>query len=163
MELKKSYVEKESLLSQSRKVLISGFLLHSGTPITPLLLFYLQWGLFCTKKQRFVEYTQMICFYTFVRSAVGARRQNEEEPNSGVFEETMKLLVKSSYGYQILDCSHNTVTSYLSDKKTHQIYNSKLFEELDHVHNALHEAELPREQILRKDPFLVRIIILLQA
>ena len=53
-DLMKNYAEEERLLSQPRKMLISSFTLQNGTLITPLLLFYLQLGLFCTKTHRSV-------------------------------------------------------------------------------------------------------------
>ena len=95
-DLMKSYAEEERFLSQPRKMLISSFTLQNGTLITPLLLFYLQLGLVCKKLQRFVDYTPKKCFKSFVQSAVYARRQGNENPNSGVVAETMKLLANSS-------------------------------------------------------------------
>ena len=40
-----------------------------------------------------------------------------ENLNSSVVAETMKLLANSSYGYQIMDRSRQTVAKYLSDGK----------------------------------------------
>ena len=54
-----------------------------------------------------------------MQSAVNARREEEEYPNSSVVTESMKLLANSSYGYQILDRSRHTVTKYLNDEKIH--------------------------------------------
>ena len=96
-------------------MLISGFILLNGTIITPLLLFFLKLGLVCKKIQRFVQYTPRRCFNNFVQSVVDARRQGDENPNSSVVAETMKLLANSSYGYHIMDRSRNTVTKYLND------------------------------------------------
>ena len=59
--------------------------------------------------------------------------KGDENSNSSVVAETMKLLANSSYFYQIMDRSWNTVTKYLSDEKTHPAINSKLFEKLGHV------------------------------
>ena len=118
-DLMKTYAQEEGIMSQPRKMLISSFALHNGTLITPLLLFYLQLGLVCTKIHRFVEYTPKKCFNSFVQSAVDARRQGDENPNSSVVAETMKLLANSSYGYQIMDRSRHIVTKYLSDEKKH--------------------------------------------
>ena len=126
-DLMKVYAEEERLLSQPRKMLISSFSLQNRTLITHLLLFYLQLGLVCTKNYRSVEYTPKKCFNSFVQSAVHARRQGDENPNSSVVAETMKLLANSSYGYQIIDRSRHTVTKCLTDKKTHATINSKLF------------------------------------
>ena len=55
-DLMKTYAEKEGILSHRQKMLISGFTLQDGTLITPLLLFCLHLGLFCTKIHRLVEY-----------------------------------------------------------------------------------------------------------
>ena len=94
--LTKTFAEEEGIMSQTRKILISSFTLPNGTLITPLLLFYLQLDLVCSKIHRFVEYTPQKCFNSFVQSAVDARRQGEEIPNSSVVAETM---ANSSYGY----------------------------------------------------------------
>ena len=110
--LMKSYAEQEGLLSQPRRMLISSFSLENGTLITPLLLFYLSFGLVCKKIYRFVQYTPKKCFNNFVQSAVDARKEGDENPNSRVVAETMKLLPNSSYGYQVMDRSRHTVTKY---------------------------------------------------
>ena len=143
-DLMKKYAEEEGIMSQPRNRLISSFTLQNGTLITLLLLFYLQLGLVVTKIYRFVEYTPKKCFNSFVQSAVDARRKGDENPNSSVVAETMKLLAKSSYGYQIIDRSRHTVTKYLADEKTAAAINSKLFKKLDDVNNSLYENELTK-------------------
>ena len=97
-DLMNNYAEEERLLSQPRKMLISSLTLPNGTVITPLLLFYLQLGLVCTKIRRFFEYIPKKCFNSFVHSAVDARRQGDENSISSVVAETIKLLADSSYG-----------------------------------------------------------------
>ena len=133
----KNYAQEERVLSQIQKLLISSFTLQNGTLITPLLSFYLQLGLVCTKKHHFVEYTPKKGFNRFVHEAVDARMKGDENPNSSVIAETMKLLAKSSYGYQIIDRSRHTVTKYLTDEKLHAAINSKVFllKKRDHVNN----------------------------
>ena len=133
----KTYAGEEGIMSQPRKKLISSFTIQNGTLITPLLLFCVQLDLVCTKTHRFVEYNPKKCFNSFVQSAVDERRKIEENPNSSVLAETMKLLANSSYGYKILNRSRHTVTKYLSDKKTHAGINSKLFKRLDLVNISI--------------------------
>ena len=113
--LMRKYAEKENIMPQPRRKPILGFILLNGTIITPLLLFYLKLGLVCEKNHRFVQYTPIKCFNNFVQSAVDVRRQGDENPNSSVDAETMKLLANSSHGYQIMDRSRHTVTKYLND------------------------------------------------
>ena len=52
--LMKQYAEKENIMVQPRRMLISSFILTNGTIITPLLWFYLQLGLVCKKIHWFV-------------------------------------------------------------------------------------------------------------
>ena len=91
----------------------------------------------------------------FVQSAVDARRQGDENPNSSVVAETLKLLANSSYGYQIMDQSQHSVAKYLTDENTHAAINSKLFKKLDHVKISLYEVELAIAQIEHKEPMIV--------
>ena len=136
-------------------MLISGFHLKNGTLITPLVLFYLQQCLVCTKIDRFVEYTPLSCSNSFVQSAVNARRENDKNPNSTVVAETMKLLANSSYGYQKMDRSRHTVTKYLSDEKTHSAINNKMFKRLNYKNDNLYEVELTKSEVEHKDPILL--------
>ena len=100
-----------------------------------------------TKINHFVEYTPKNCFNSFVQAAVDAKRESDENHNSSVVAETMKLLANSSYGYQIMDRSQHIVTKYLIDKKTNAAFNSELFKKLDHGKTPLYEVELTRTQI----------------
>ena len=115
--------KKENFMAQPRRMLISSFILTNGTIRTPLLLFYLKRGIVCKKIHRFVQYTPRKCVNVLVQSAVDARREGDENPNSNVAADTMILLANSSYGYQIMDCSQNNVTKYLTDEK-HRVRSS---------------------------------------
>ena len=118
-DLMKNFAEKQGIMPKPRRMLISisSFILTSGTIITPLLLFFLKLGLVCKNIYRSVQKTPIKCFDHFVQSAVDARRQGDENSNSSVVAETMKLLADSSYGYQIMECSRYTVKKYLTDIK----------------------------------------------
>ena len=124
--LMKGYGEKEGLLCDSPKMLISSYIFENRTLITPLLLFYSDLGLVCKEIHHFLECIPVKCFNNFVQSAVNARREGDENANSSVFAETMKLLANSSYGYQIIDRSRHTVKKILSDEKTHGALNTKM-------------------------------------
>ena len=81
------YAEKNAVLLKPQRMLISSYKLNNGIVITLLLKFYLKLGL-----GRFVEYTPQKCFNGFVQSVVDARREGDENPDSSVVAETMKLL-----------------------------------------------------------------------
>ena len=61
--LMKDYAEKEELLCQPRKMLISSCFPENGTLNTPLLLFYLDLGPVCKNTYRFVDYLPVKSFY----------------------------------------------------------------------------------------------------
>ena len=145
------------------RMLISSFILTNAIIITPLLLFYLQFGLVCKKIHRFVQYTPRKCFDSFVQSAVDARRQGNENPNSIVVAKTMKLLGNSSYRYQIMNRSRHTVTKYLTDEKTHSAINGKMFKRLNHKTDHLYEVELVKSIIEHREPIIVGFFILQYA
>ena len=108
---------------------------------------------------RFVEYVPVKCFNKFVHSAVNARREGDENPNSTVVADTMKLLANSSYGYQIMDRSRHTVTKYLSDERTHGAVNTKFFKRLDHINDQLYEVELTKAEIEHREPIILGFFI----
>ena len=159
----RDYAIDNDLLKQPQRMLISSFKLENGTVITPLLNFYLSLGLKCTKIYRFVQYTPKKCFNNFVQSVVDARRVGDENPESSVVAETMKLLGNSSYGYQIMDRSRHTETKYLNDEKTHKAINGKLFKRLNSVSKELYEVELVKSKIEHREPIIVGFFILQYA
>ena len=162
-DLMKEHAEKEGIMSQPRRMLISSFHLKNWTFITPLLLYYLHLGFECTKIHRFIKYTPRKCFSSFVQSAVNARRKEDENPNSSVVAKTMKLLANSSYGYQIMDPSRHTVTKYLNDEKTHSQIINKLFKRFYFITDQLYEVELVKSEIEHREPIIVRFFILQYA
>ena len=112
-------------------MLISSFSLNKGTLITPFLVIYLDWGLVCTKIYRFVEYIPKKCSNDFVQSVLDKKRKGDENPNSSVVADTMKLPANSTYDYQKMDRSRHTVKKYLSDEKTLAAINNEKFKRSD--------------------------------
>ena len=157
------YAEKNALLLKPQRMLISSYKLNNGIVIRPLLKFYLKLGLRCTKIHRFVEYTPQKCFNGFVQSVVDARREGDENPDSSVVAETMKLLGNSSYGYQIMDRSRHTQTLYLSDENTHKAINNRLFRRLNNVGRGIYEVELVKSTVEHREPIIVGFFFLQYA
>ena len=94
-----------------------------------------------------------------MQSAGDARREGDENPNSSVVAETMKLLANSSYGCQIMHRSRHTVTKYLNDEKTHGAINTEHFKHLDHINDQLYEVELAKAEIEHREPIIVGFFI----
>ena len=91
------------------------------------------------------------------------KRETDENLNSSVVAEPMKLLANSSYVYQIMDRSRHTIIKYLSDEKTHQAINNKIFKRLGYKNDQLYEAEVVKSDFEHKEPSFVGFFILQYA
>ena len=89
--------------------------------------------------------------------------KGDENPDSSVVAETMKLLGNSSYGYQIMGRSKHTETKYLNDEKTHKATNGKTFKRLNNVSKKLYKVELVISKIEHREPIKVGFFILQYA
>ena len=90
-------------------------------------------------------------------------RKGDENPNSSVVEDTLKLLAISS---NVLPDHgpHSPQFNKVSQRQeTQASINSKLFQKLDHLNNYLYEVELAKAQIEHKEPILVWFLILQYA
>ena len=129
-----------------------------------LILFYCCfiyiWCLFAQKYTVLLSTLQRNASTVFCSQRWTPRRQGDENPNPSVVAETLKLLANSSYGYQIMNRSGQSLTKYLTDRKTYAATNSKLFKRLDHVNNSLYEVETAKAQIEHKEPIIVGFFIL---
>ena len=95
----------------------------------------------------------------FVKTAVNARREGDENPNSSVVAETRKLPANSSYGYQIVGRSVHFVSKYLSDETTHGAIHTKFFERLDHNNDQLYEVKTAKAEIGQREPIIFGFFI----
>ena len=82
---------------------------------------------------------------------------------SGFVAETMRLLGNSSYGYQIMDRSKQTITKHLNGEKNHKAINELLFKILNTVEKDLYEVELLKLTIEDTEPIIVGFFILQYA
>ena len=146
-EFMKKYAEENKLLTQPPKKRISSLQFINETIITPILYFYLHLELECTQIQRFVHYTPLECFNSFVQSAVKARREGVWNPHSTVIAETMNLRANSSYGYQIMDRSRHILTKHLIDEKAHSAIIKKFLRRLNYVNNNLYAVDSVKSEV----------------
>ena len=86
-----------------------------------------------------------------------------KKPNARVVAETMKFLANSSYGYQSMDRSRQTLTKYLNDEKTHRAINIKLFKRFNFITDQVYDVELVRSEIEHRQPIIVGFFILQYA
>ena len=159
----KEFAERNKLLSRPRKMLISSFKLERGPVITPLLLFYLEKGVILKDVFWFLQYTPRRCFETFVQNVVDARREGDQNRESTVVAETMKLIGNSSYGYQIMDRSRHTNTKYVKGSQVDKFINNRFFKTMNELPEQIYEVEMSKSRIDHKEPIIVGFFILQYA
>ena len=91
-----------------------------------------------------------------MQNAVNAPCQGEGKPNSSVVAETMKLLANSSYGYQLMNRSHHSITEYTNDEKTRATIRNEMFKRMGYIKDELLEVELAKSEIQHKNHFCRR-------
>ena len=159
----KKYADENELMTQPRRILISSFHLMNGPVITLLLHFHLNLRLECDRIYSFVQYAQMNYFNSFVQFPVNAWPKGDENPHSSVVAETIKLLVKSSYSYQIMDRSRHTIAKYLNDEEALKAIKSKFSTNFNHLNDILHEIDSVKADVEEKGPIIVGFFILQYA
>ena len=95
--LMQEYAEKKRLFSQLRWLFFSSSELTNGKNNTPLLLFFMEPGLVCTKIYHFVEYTPVNWFNIFVQTVIKPCRQGDQSPNSLVVAKLLNLLGQTDH------------------------------------------------------------------
>ena len=155
--------EKNKLLTQPQRMLISSFQFAIRTTFTSLFIFSLNLGLQCTQIHRFVQYIPLRCFNSFAESAVNDRTRSDKNPQTGAGAKMMKLLVNSLYGYQIMDGSQHTFTKHLNDEKAFKATNRNFSTRLIHLNNNLYDVESLKAKVHNEDPIIAGSLILQHA
>ena len=144
-------------------MVISSFELTNSIINTPLLIFYFELGLVCTKVHRLLENTPVISFNKFVESAVNAHCQGDKNPNTSVVEKTLKLLANSSYGYPFMNRSRHSAKECMKNEKTLAAINNKMFKRKRHFNDEFYDVGLAKPEIENEEPIIVVFFILQYA
>ena len=151
--------QKESNMAQPRRMRTSSFHLTIGILINFSLLFNLERGLVCRKLYPLVQNAPLKCFNYFVQSAVNARLQGDENSNSKVVAEFLKLPAEKSWlsgkGSQSTHCDE-----MIEQRKNHRLVTSKMVKQLNHFTDQLSEVEFVKPESEHRDSSFVEFSIL---
>ena len=104
------------------------------------------------KNQRIVDCIPEKCFKKLVQSSVDASRQVDVNPNSREVADTMEMLARSFYGYQLMGCSRHTVKKFKRRRNENCFKKQILQKKLDHVNHQLFKTELAEAEVAHKGP-----------
>ena len=144
------FAHEHNLLKQPRNALISSFRLRWRPVITPILQFYLEKGLVLNQVYWFIQYTPEKCFESFINSVVEARREGDKNTSSSVVAETMKLIGKSSYEYQMMNRLKLSKTQYVVGAEVDKLVNERIFKNLNVLPSSIFEVEMVNSEVNHK-------------
>lgn len=90
-------------LSDKPRRLLVGGMKARHLLATPLLQWYLKYGLDVSKIYQVVEFQQQRCLQEFVKEVSEARRQGDADPYTAIIVDTMKVIGNSGFGSLIMD------------------------------------------------------------
>ena len=141
---------EHKLLKQPRSTLICSFCLQWRPVISPILQFYLEKGLVLNQVYWFIQYTPEKCFESFVSSVVEAQREGDKNTSSSVVAETMELIGKSYYEYQIMNRLKLSKTQYVVGAEVDKLVNERNFKNLNVLPSFIFEVEMVKSEVNHK-------------
>ncbi|KAJ8314004.1 hypothetical protein KUTeg_008565 [Tegillarca granosa] len=109
----KEHVEQLNLSKHDRRLLVAGMSAEKILLATPLLRWYLLKGLVVSRIYQVVEYQKHRCFRDFVNKVSSCKRNADENPDTAVIADTMKVIGYSAYGSLIMDKTKHRDIKYV--------------------------------------------------
>lgn len=116
---------------------------------TPLLKWYLEKGLEVTNIYQLVEFNAQRCFCNFVNEVSEARQQGDNDPNTSIIADTMKVIGNYGYGSLIMDkTKHRDIKNIQGENKACLKVNEPKIRKLEclDVEGQFYELELAKNK-----------------
>jgi hypothetical protein len=139
----RKFAEDHNLMKRPRKMTIGSLFGEKIMIITPLLKWYLEHGLVCTKIHQVIEYTPNACFEKAGNRVSDARRQGDADPDKSILAEMEKLFGNAYYGKTVTNKEKHTKVNYYSERRNEQKIDSAIsknsFLDLTEMDNETYE------------------------
>ena len=141
----KAYCIERNLMSQPRRTLISSFYGKDILLTTPLLKWYIEHGLKIKKIHQIVEYRPQNCFKNFANTVTRARIMGDQNQDSSILADTMKLIGNSAYGKTLENLSTHCHNKYVQDSS--KLVNNPMFRKQTPIDAEIMEVEMGRRSV----------------
>ena len=158
----KEFAENNSLLKRPTKTLLNSYYATKILLATPLLRWYLQHGLKCTKVYQVIQYKPSKCFLRFAKEVVKARIEGDQDPCKKIISDNCKLIGNSAYGRTLLRAEeYRDVSFYSSSSVTiANLINNKKFRNIDEIGENLIEIENAKSRVRLNVPIQLGFFVL---
>ncbi|KAK7087561.1 hypothetical protein V1264_021595 [Littorina saxatilis] len=158
-DLMRSYAEKEKIMGQPRRMLISSFFGDKILLATPLLQWYLNHGLVVTTIHKVIEYRPQRCFLEFGETVSSARRSGDKDPSKAILADTFKLLGNSAYGKTLTNIAKHRDVKYADKQKAEKLINDKRFRSLTELGEECIEVESSKATLKWNLPLQIGLFV----
>lgn len=162
----KVHVKQHGLSKHDRRLLVAGLSAEKILLATPLLRWYLQKGLVVSRIYQVVEYQKQRCFTDFVNKVSSCRRNADENPDTSIIADTMKVIGNSAYGSLIMDkAKHRNIVYVQGENKTCLKVNEPQFRKLEclDIEEEFYELSMAKRLIRLDLPIQLGFFILQYA
>ncbi|KAJ8310174.1 hypothetical protein KUTeg_012039 [Tegillarca granosa] len=162
----KVHVEQHGLSKHDRRLLVAGLSAEKILLATPLLRWYLLKGLVVSRIYQVVEYQKQRCFTDFVNKVSSCRRNADENPDTSIIADTMKVIGNSAYGSLIMDkAKHRNIVYVQGENKTCLKVNEPQFRKLEclDIEEEFYELSMAKRLIRLDLPIQLGFFILQYA
>ena len=161
-----AHIWEYQLSDRPLRLLVGGMKARQILQTTPLLQWYLKHGLVVTKLYQVVEFQQQRCFREFVKEVSDARRHGDDDPDTGIIADTMKVIGNPVYGSLIVDkTKHSDVKYVQGENETCLKINDPLSRNLECLdqEEQFYEVEMAKRKISLDLPIQLGYFILQYA
>ena len=157
------YAEEHNIMTTPRRMLVGSYYGDKILLATPLLRWYLDYGLEVLHVYQVIEYDPIPCFRRFGDAVSEARREGDVHRDRAIIADTMKLLGNSGYGKTITNVDRHRDVNYCTEKAASRLVNGRRFRQLDVVVDYAYEIEMSKRTVTYALPIHVGFFVLQYA
>ena len=156
-----NHAEKFRLGDKPRRLLVGGMSAKKIFLASPLLQWYLNYGLQVSRVYQCVEFVPKKCFKEFEEQVTSARRLGDTNSECSLLASTMKLIGNSAFGSMIMDkTKHQNIKYVLGKNNACRLANKREFRKLTELADDMYEVELFKKEIVMDLPTQIGFQIL---
>ncbi|XP_067945797.1 uncharacterized protein [Watersipora subatra] len=159
----REFAEKHNLLKRPMKTLLNSYFAKKILLATPLLRWYLNHNIKCTKVYQVIQYKPSKCFTRFGQEVMEARREGDVDPTKKIISDNCKLIGNSAYGRTLTNIETHTDVSFheADDITAGRLINNQQFRDLQQIdEDKIIEVEKAKRVVRLNIPVQIGFFVL---
>ena len=157
------YIEEKNLSKLPRRQLVAGRKASRVLLTTPLLNWYLKYGLVVTKVYQAVEWQFQRCLKKFCMEITSERRQASQDPSRAAHANKQKLTGTSAYGATLLNKEKFNNIYYVGENEALLKHNDPKFRSSTYIGDGIYEVQMAHKVMKNDIPKQIGLFVLQYA